>query len=72
MRDDYWRMDHERVARSFEALNENELIEFRMTNAYLVTTRIVRPYPQGEERGTINKAFCGLSYSIPAFSRTKE
>jgi hypothetical protein len=55
----YWRRDHELFARAFEAWIEDELIERGMTNSYLVCgTRYSGPYPQGEERESINAAFC--------------
>lgn len=54
----YWKRDHELFARAFEAWIEDELNERGMTNSYLVCgTRFGGPYPQGEERKSINDAF---------------
>jgi hypothetical protein len=54
----YWKRDHELFARAFEAWIEDELAERGMTNSYLVYgTRFSGPYPQGEERESINDAF---------------
>ncbi|MGU3473102.1 LPD1 domain-containing protein [Paenibacillus sp. D51F] len=57
-RGDYWKRDHELFARAFEAWIEDELSDRGMTNTYLVCgTRFGGPYPQGDERVTINNAF---------------
>lgn len=57
-RGDYWKRDHELFARAFEAWIEDELYDRGMINSYLVSgTRFGGPYPQGEERAVINKAF---------------
>lgn len=54
----YWKRDQELFARAFEAWIEDELYDRGMTNSYLVYgTRLGGPYPQGEERAVINKAF---------------
>ena len=57
-RGEYWRRDHELFARAFEAWIEDELVDRKMTNSYLVSgTRCEGPYPQGDERIAINGAF---------------
>ena len=49
-RGEYWRRDHELFARAFEAWIEDELVDRKMTNSYLVSgTRCEGPYPQGDE-----------------------
>ncbi len=54
----YWKRDHELFARAFEAWIEDELYERGMVNSYLVSgTRYEGPYPQGNERESINRAF---------------
>jgi len=54
----YWKRDHELFARAFEAWIEDELYERGLVNSYLVSgTRYEGPYPQGNERESINKAF---------------
>ncbi|QQZ64579.1 hypothetical protein JI735_34695 (plasmid) [Paenibacillus sonchi] len=54
----YWKRDHELFARAFEAWIEDELAKRGMTNSYLVTgTTFGGPYPQSEERDSINDAF---------------
>lgn len=54
----YWKRDHELFARAFEAWIEDELADRGMTNSYLVSgTRFGGPYPQGNERESINEAF---------------
>lgn len=54
----YWKRDHELFARAFESWIEDELVERGITNSYLVTgTRLPGPYPEGDERKSINDAF---------------
>lgn len=67
---DYWSTNHEMIARAFESFVYDRLKDMEARNDFLAYEKHndlieyklvdVKPYPEGEERASINKAFQNL------------